>query len=141
MTIPENAANALSCPLSYEVFRDPVTEENGTCCHTFEREWILEWLSKNQTCPISRNPLNRDQLISNHEVREGSVLLLPNRVNPLTNEERLQVQRAVNLIQNRDPVSENMHQYLARQIVQSSERSIEKSKQVSQDSRNYCVLL
>jgi len=49
----------LICPMTNEVFKDPVTCSSG---HTFERHAILNWLLTNEICPVS------DILIDNYIV-------------------------------------------------------------------------
>ena len=47
------------CPITGEVMTDPVVTPN---MHRFERKAIEEWVQKNGTCPITREPLRMDQL-------------------------------------------------------------------------------
>mmetsp|Transcript_9157 Transcript_9157/g.16393 ORF Transcript_9157/g.16393 Transcript_9157/m.16393 type:complete len:159 (+) Transcript_9157:47-523(+) len=55
------------CPLTLEVFRDPLMSKYG---HNFERKAILEWLGEgNQECPLTRNPLSPSMLIPNAALR------------------------------------------------------------------------
>ena len=126
--------NALTCPLSYELFQDPVTEEEGTCGHTFEAEWIQEWLSENKTCPLSQNPLRLYQLVGNEPVRDACVILDPNRVTPLNREELDKVNAAIRDVRNRIPAPEGIHRLVKRRVQQQ----IEKSKEISPIS---CCLL
>lgn len=44
------------CPISYQIFADPVVCSDG---HTYEKTGITAWLSKNSTSPITRNPVNK----------------------------------------------------------------------------------
>lgn len=127
--------NALSCPLSYELFQDPFTEEDGTCCHTFEKTWIQEWLKENKTCPLSRDPLTWYQLVPNQDVKDACVLLNPNRVNPLTPEDYEEIDEAIKQIGERTPISEEPHQYLSRKVLQYVEKSKEKSTEISSEIR------
>ena len=50
------------CPITQEVFKDPVMDNMG---RTFERNAILEWLSENGTCPMSREPRRAFNYIPN----------------------------------------------------------------------------
>lgn len=44
------------CPITGQIFNDPVTLETG---QTYERKAIQEWMSRgNTTCPITRQPLS-----------------------------------------------------------------------------------
>nr|CAD1843382.1 unnamed protein product [Ananas comosus var. bracteatus] len=48
------------CPITSQLFNDPVTLETG---QTYERKAILEWLERgNSTCPITRQQLHSTQL-------------------------------------------------------------------------------
>ncbi|XP_050226972.1 putative E3 ubiquitin-protein ligase LIN-1 [Mercurialis annua] len=48
------------CPITSQLFNDPVTLETG---QTYERKAIQEWLKRgNTTCPITRQPLSADSL-------------------------------------------------------------------------------
>lgn len=50
------------CPITHEVMIDPVIDGEG---NSYERQAITEWLSKNSVSPITRSPLNINQLITN----------------------------------------------------------------------------
>lgn len=45
---------------------DPVVDPEG---NTYEREAIMDWLSKNSTSPITRTPLRASQLVPNRALR------------------------------------------------------------------------
>ncbi|KAJ4702129.1 RING-type E3 ubiquitin transferase [Melia azedarach] len=48
------------CPITGQIFNDPVTLETG---QTYERKAIQEWLKRgNTTCPITRQPLSSNAL-------------------------------------------------------------------------------
>ncbi|XVE76340.1 hypothetical protein DITRI_Ditri12bG0164300 [Diplodiscus trichospermus] len=48
------------CPITGQIFNDPVTLETG---QTYERKAIEEWLNRgNTTCPITRHPLSSSAL-------------------------------------------------------------------------------
>lgn len=51
--------DAMLCPISNQVMRDPVLTPYGNC---FERRSIENWLSQNATCPITLRPLAIHQL-------------------------------------------------------------------------------
>ena len=53
---------ACTCPLSLEIFVDPVITKQG---FTFERQSILNWLRNNRTCPLTREQINVKDLIPN----------------------------------------------------------------------------
>lgn len=75
----------MSCPLSYQLFKDPVTEREGVCSgHTFEKDWIDMWLLiGNENCPLARTHLVARDLIENSEIKRACRLLDPARVEPL----------------------------------------------------------
>ena len=57
----------LVCPLTLEIFTDPLTSKYG---HSFEREAILEWIAThNQVCPLTRKPLSPSMLFPNAKLR------------------------------------------------------------------------
>jgi serine/threonine protein kinase len=64
-----SAANpdSLSCPITHELFRDPVTGQDG---HTYERYAITEWLQKDGTSPNTREPMTIESLRPNHIVKK-----------------------------------------------------------------------
>ena len=43
---------AFVCPITNEIFIDPVIAEDG---HTYERKAITDWLQKNSISPLTRN--------------------------------------------------------------------------------------
>ncbi|KAJ8750232.1 hypothetical protein K2173_014147 [Erythroxylum novogranatense] len=56
------------CPISLQLMRDPVTISTGI---TYDRESIEKWLfsCKNNTCPVTKQVLNDDDLTPNHTLR------------------------------------------------------------------------
>ncbi len=59
--------DSLLCPLTLELFRDPVLAQDG---HTYERDAIEEWIRKTGTSPITRQPISIQHLISNITVKK-----------------------------------------------------------------------
>jgi serine/threonine protein kinase len=59
--------DSLKCPITCELFRDPVTGQDG---HTYERDDITVWLNKNGTSPITREPMSIESLRPNHTVKQ-----------------------------------------------------------------------
>ena len=56
----------LSCPISRDIFKDPVTCSSG---HTFERDSIKSWFQQfGTTCPKSRMVIT-DYIVPNHALR------------------------------------------------------------------------
>ena len=58
--------NDLCCPISRELFTDPVVAKDGS---TYEREAIEEWLREKKTSPITRAPLNSSELYPNLAIK------------------------------------------------------------------------
>lgn len=56
------ANDAFTCPITQTVMKDPVTDTDG---NTFERAAIVEWLTKHNTSPITRNPMRVEDLVPN----------------------------------------------------------------------------
>ena len=61
-----------SCPLSLDTLVDPVMDK---CGHTFERTQIEDWLKKNNTCPLSRERINIEDLDPNLVVKQAIGIL------------------------------------------------------------------
>ncbi|CAF4023054.1 unnamed protein product [Rotaria magnacalcarata] len=51
----------LTCPITLQFFRDPVIAADG---HAYERVAIVKWIEKHGTSPMTREPLNIADLIS-----------------------------------------------------------------------------
>ncbi|KAK9817751.1 hypothetical protein WJX72_001623 [[Myrmecia] bisecta] len=64
----QSLAAFFSCPISGEVFRDPVLAADG---HTYERVDIRRWLRRKNTSPQTRQPLPIKVLVPNHMVRSA----------------------------------------------------------------------
>ncbi len=56
---------ALSCPLSHELFKNPVVSRYG---HSYERGDIETWLKQNWTCPLTKKYLPRAHLVENYSL-------------------------------------------------------------------------
>ena len=50
------------CPITGELMNEPVSDPEG---HTYEKSQILTWLLTNKTSPITRSPLNKEDLTDN----------------------------------------------------------------------------
>ena len=50
-----------TCAITQIPIRDPVGDPNGTTL--YERQAILDWLNRNPTSPMTRQPLSKDQLV------------------------------------------------------------------------------
>lgn len=58
---------SLVCPLSHETMTDPVVTPSG---HTYERTAIERWLEHSPSSPVTRAPLEREQLVTNRALRD-----------------------------------------------------------------------
>lgn len=56
----------ISCPISQEVMQDPVCTPDG---NTYERTHIVEWINRNHTCPLTRTPLQINDLVPNKSLK------------------------------------------------------------------------
>ena len=56
------------CPISGELMKDPVSDHEG---HSYEKHYILEWLSKNNTSPMTRSILRIEQLTMNLALKKS----------------------------------------------------------------------
>jgi len=57
---------SLTCPISYQLFADPVVGEDG---HSYERSAIEAWLAASRTSPLTREPMSPRNLRSNITLR------------------------------------------------------------------------
>ncbi len=56
----------LICPITYQIFRDPVIAGDG---HTYERTAIVRWIMEHGTSPLTRQPLNINELQADDYLR------------------------------------------------------------------------
>lgn len=59
---------AAYCPITQAPMSDPVISPDG---HTFDRKAIEMWLQHSQTNPMTRNPLRKEDLVSNIALRDA----------------------------------------------------------------------
>ena len=64
MKTPEDA---LLCPITLELFCDPVVAQDG---HTYERKAIEQWLRRNGTSPITNQSLSLEHLVPNYAIKK-----------------------------------------------------------------------
>lgn len=57
----------LMCPITHEIMTDPVYSEQ--CQHRYERTAILKWLDRRTDDPITRRPLDQDDLIRDFDLK------------------------------------------------------------------------
>lgn len=65
-TNQSNSLESFFCPISQEIMKDPVITKYGI---TYDRASILGWLEKSNTCPITRKPLSKEELIPNYTLK------------------------------------------------------------------------
>ncbi|CAF1020935.1 unnamed protein product [Rotaria sordida] len=56
----------LICPITFELFRDPVIAKDG---HVYEREAITRWILQHGTSPLTRQPLQINDLQPDDRLR------------------------------------------------------------------------
>ncbi len=54
------------CPISQEIMLDPVITPQGI---SYDRKFILDWLKKQRCCPLTKTPLNENDLITNYALK------------------------------------------------------------------------
>lgn len=62
-----NNNDELICPITYELFHDPVRANDG---HTYEREAITEWIKQNGTSPFTRQILHVEDLSTDNHLKD-----------------------------------------------------------------------
>ena len=62
----ERVTPSMICPISQEVFRDPVIANDG---HTYERKAIATWLEKHDSSPCTNQPIGSKDIRPNHAFR------------------------------------------------------------------------
>lgn len=65
---PLEPLQSFYCPITREVMVDPVETPSG---HTFERSAIETWLTEENSCPITLNPLDTSMLRPNKTLRQS----------------------------------------------------------------------
>lgn len=60
--------NSYICPIGHELMNVPMVDYQG---NTYEKDNIFEWLSRNNTSPITRDPLLVSQLSLNRALRDA----------------------------------------------------------------------
>ena len=56
------------CPITQEMMTDPVVATDG---YTYERSAITEWLKKNPTSPMTRQPIRLEDLKTNRALKQS----------------------------------------------------------------------
>lgn len=66
--LDENVPEGFVCPLTQEIMKDPVMDPEG---NSYERSAIEAWLDKNQTSPITRKSLTKENLFPNRALKDA----------------------------------------------------------------------
>ena len=64
---PSDIPEDLLCPISHELMVDPVLAADG---HAYERQHIESWLARQQTSPLTGEPLGSAALLPCHALRK-----------------------------------------------------------------------
>lgn len=62
-----NISQSYLCPITHQLINDPVIDNEG---NSYEKNAILEWLARNNTSPITRNPLAATDLSPNRVLKD-----------------------------------------------------------------------
>jgi STIP1 family protein 1 len=65
-TLNEAEYESFFCPISQEIMKDPVITPQGI---SFDRQSILEWLKRDNKCPITKMALKESDLITNYALK------------------------------------------------------------------------
>lgn len=57
----------ISCPITCNIMNDPVITPHGI---SYEKKAIVDWLSKNNFCPITKKGLKENELTPNYKLKE-----------------------------------------------------------------------
>ena len=63
----EKFLDALTCPISLDIFTDPVIVNSG---HTYERSYIMKIVEENGKDPLTRETIKKDSIIGNYLVKK-----------------------------------------------------------------------
>mmetsp|Transcript_21053 Transcript_21053/g.40058 ORF Transcript_21053/g.40058 Transcript_21053/m.40058 type:complete len:791 (-) Transcript_21053:200-2572(-) len=66
MSVMDDVPLTFSCPITGEIFCDPVVISDG---HTYERSAILKWLKRNDSSPITREKIAGKSILPNFVVK------------------------------------------------------------------------
>ncbi len=66
----------LQCPITGEIFKKPVVAPSG---NTYEEEKIKDWIKRGNNDPMSKRPLNENQLYPNLNL--GNIIEKYNEIN------------------------------------------------------------
>lgn len=58
--------NEFLCPITLDIMKDPVICEDG---NSYEKEFILSWLKKSKTSPLTREPMSLERIFPNESLK------------------------------------------------------------------------
>ena len=64
--VPSNFLEAFCCPITQEIMKEPVMTKYG---HTYEKCEIEKWIDKHHNDPLTKNPLEKSDLIPNFAMK------------------------------------------------------------------------
>lgn len=64
----ESVIDSFLCPISHEIMMDPVITKYGI---SYERSSIETWLQNSSICPITKQPLTKQDLICNYALKKA----------------------------------------------------------------------
>lgn len=70
--------NEFLCPITLDIMRNPVICEDGI---SYERKFIIDWIKKSKTSPITREPLSIEKIYPNEPLKNSiKVWILENNM-------------------------------------------------------------
>ena len=107
-----------TCPITGELFDDPVTGIEGTFGCTYERKYIRNHLKENDWCPLTKEELTIEQLKGNRTLKVACHLLDPKKEYPLVDKDWETIHRAADAFHRREiPPEVGIDQKLRQAIV------------------------
>lgn len=82
------------CPISWDIFKDPVVLEDG---FTYEREYISEWLSKYKRSPNTNRKIINKKLIPNQNLK--NIISLYQEIVVSLNQHKQEIKESQDVIQ------------------------------------------
>jgi len=103
-----NAPSYFLCPITQDIFIEPVVAEDG---HTYERDAIKKWLDNHNTSPLTNKMLYSKRLIPNHNLHAQMIEYAENMLNTHKKQQQQQPlelsQYIVNTDKNDEPAKDS----------------------------------
>ncbi|CDW79897.1 ubox domain containing protein [Stylonychia lemnae] len=58
--------NSFLCPITQQIMKEPVMTKYGHC---FEKSAILDWIERQGKCPLTQQPLTKQDLFPNYAIK------------------------------------------------------------------------